>query len=148
VGGIALSVARAGGGAGCRLVSAAFTSGTTAVEEDGRNSGEKTGGESSWPLTGAVVLGVLVGLCMLIYIGKMLFRLVAFGLCLLSGAAGVVLLAPWLREVLPEILPARIGAGSGHEVIAYAVAFLVGYLAALVLLGILVKPLRSPGKHG
>lgn len=104
-------------------------------------------GDPDWVLTGAAVVGGLLTVCMVIYIGKVILRLVAFALCVASGVGGIVVFSPWLRSVMPEVLPPEIGARVGHGLLAAVIGFLTGYVAALVLIGILGKPLRAPPKR-
>jgi hypothetical protein len=100
-----------------------------------------------WVLTGAAVVGGLLTICMVIYIGKVILRLVAFALCVASGVGGIVVLSPWLRSVMPDVLPPQISARVGSGILAAVISFLAGYVAALVLIGILGRPLRAPPKR-
>lgn len=84
----------------------------------------------------AVAIGVIL---VLVFVTKQFFKLWALALCVAVGAVSAYYLSPFADQQLRNLLPAEIRS----DLIAYAVAFLGGYIIATVVVGILKKPLRA-----
>ncbi len=84
----------------------------------------------------AVVIGVIL---LLVFMSKLFFKLWALAMCMLAGLAASYYCSPIVEQQLRNYLPADVRI----DLIAYAVAFLGGYISATIFLGILKKPLRA-----
>jgi hypothetical protein len=94
---------------------------------------------TDWKRT-AVLATVAIGLILLlVFLTKLFFKLWALILCVAVGAVTAYYLSPWADQQLRNYLPGDVRT----DLIAYAVAFLGGYIIATIIVGILKKPLRA-----
>lgn len=94
---------------------------------------------TDWKRT-AVLAAVAIGLILLlVFLSKQIFKLWALLFCTLVGAVAAYYLSPVADQQLRNYLPSDVRT----DLIAYAVAFLVGYIIATIIVGILKKPLRA-----
>jgi len=85
---------------------------------------------------GAVAIGVIL---LLVFLTKLFFKLWVMIFCVAGGAVAAYYLSPLADQQLRNYLPGDVRA----DLIAYAVAFLGGYIIATIIVGIMKKPLRA-----
>lgn len=94
---------------------------------------------TDWKRT-AVLAAVAIGvILLLVFLSKLFLKLWALILCAAVGAVAAYYLSPMADQLLRNWLPGEVRT----DLIAYAVAFLAGYIAATIIVGILKKPLRA-----
>lgn len=86
----------------------------------------------------AVSIGVIV---LLLFLTKLFFKSWALLACIAGGAASAYYLAPLFDQRIRLLLPETVRT----DLIAYAAAFLAGYIVVNVVIGILFRPLRRKG---
>ncbi len=97
-----------------------------------------------WKYLCIVLVGLLVVICG-IRLTKMLFRLVRFGVCVLTGIFGAFWLGPILTPVIQPHIPERILAFASPELLGYAAGFALAYLIITIVIAFLPKTVREGG---
>jgi uncharacterized membrane protein required for colicin V production len=93
---------------------------------------------TDWKRT-AVLAAVAIGMILvLIVLSKLLFRLWVLILCIVAGGAAAYYLSPYVDQILQSYLSPDVRT----DLIAYAAAFLGGYIVAALIIGILRKLAR------
>jgi len=94
---------------------------------------------TDWKRT-AVLAAVAIGvILLLVFLTKLFFKLWALIFCVAGGAVAAHYLSPLADQQLRNYLPGDVRT----DLIAYAVAFLGGYIIATIIVGIMKKPLRT-----
>lgn len=99
-----------------------------------------------WKLTAVLLLGFVIFIVILAHFTRMIFRMVVFVICTGGGAMGAVFLPEHVHTILGRLLPAASMERLRLDVIAYVVAFLLGYIAVLGLVMLILAPLRGRNK--
>jgi len=84
----------------------------------------------------AVAIGVIL---LLLFLTKLFFKFWALVVCVIGGAAAARYLSPFVDQRIHGLLSADVRT----DLVAYAVAFLAGFIVANIVVGILFRPLRS-----
>ena len=84
----------------------------------------------------AVAVGVIL---LLVFLSKLFFKLWALAACAVVGGLAAYNLSSIVEQQLRHFLPPEVRV----DLIAYAVAFLGGYILATAIVGILLKPARA-----
>jgi len=84
----------------------------------------------------AVAIGVIL---LLLFLTKLFFKLWALVACAAAGGLAAYYLSPFVEQQLRGFLPSEVRV----DLIAYAVAFLGGYILATAIVGVLLKPARA-----
>jgi hypothetical protein len=92
------------------------------------------------------LLGILLVL-LLLFIGKLLFRLALLFVCVAGGVGASAFLTATLEPLIARRLPPVNGHVIRADLLAAIAAFLIGYVVTCALLGILLKPLRLGKKR-
>jgi len=94
---------------------------------------------TDWKRTGILGALVIVIILLLVYLSKMFLKLWALVFCLAGGCVAACFLWPFADGLLQNFFPKDVRT----DLIAYAVAFLCGYIIATIVVGIMKKPLRT-----
>ena len=113
---------------------------TLAFDEEGFNW------RQDWWKYLTLLLGMLLALLLAVRLTKMLFRLLLFLVCLAASVGGAIGLQPLLLPWVQKFAPAWEMPVLRPEHLAYAVGFLLSYLIATFLLGLLMKKIAPPKK--
>ncbi len=95
-----------------------------------------------WKLTAVLGLGAMAFILLLLHVTKLMLRLVAFSLCCAGGSAGAIFLPGSVHRALTAVLPADLTGRLRIDMFSYVIAFLVGYVVVLFVVGILSRPLK------
>lgn len=94
---------------------------------------------TDWRRT-ALFGGVAVGVVLLLLVAlKLLFRLWGVVACFAAGAAS----AAWFSGNIEALLRPRLAANLRVDLLAYVAAFFLGCLAASIIVGLILRPLRK-----
>jgi hypothetical protein len=94
---------------------------------------------TDWKRTAVLAAVAIAVILLLLFLTKLFFKFWALVVCVISGAAAARYLSPFIDQRLHGLLPANVRS----DLIAYAVAFLAGFIIANIVVGILFRPLRS-----
>ena len=97
-----------------------------------------------WKYLCIVLVGLLVVFCG-IRLTKMLFRLVIFGVCVLTGILGAFWLGPMLTPVIQPHIPEQVLSFASPELVGYAAGFALAYLIITIVIAFLPKTVREGG---
>ena len=97
-----------------------------------------------WKYLCIVIVGLLVVVCG-IRLTKMLFRLVIFAVCVVTGILGAFWFGPMLTPVISPHIPESIQRYASPELVGYAAGFALAYLIVTIVIAILPKTVRGGG---
>ena len=97
-----------------------------------------------WKYLCIVIVGLLVVMCG-IRLTKMLFRLVIFAVCVVTGILGAFWLGPMLTPLISPHIPESVQGYASPELVGYAAGFALAYLIVTIVVAILPKTVRGGG---
>ncbi len=97
-----------------------------------------------WKYLCIVIVGLLVVMCG-IRLTKMLFRLVIFLICMVTGFLGACWIGPYLTPVLQPHIPEKVLSIINPELIGYVAGFVIAYLVITIVMALLPKTVRGGG---
>lgn len=94
---------------------------------------------TDWKRTAAIAAVAIAAILLVLLLTKIFFKFWVLIVCVVSGAATARYISPLVDQQIHGLLPADVRS----DLIAYAIAFLGGFLVANFIVGILFRPLRS-----
>lgn len=93
---------------------------------------------TDWRRSGTVVLAALIAVVILLLVASLFLRFAAVIACVAGGVAS----AWYFKDTLGKLIAPHLPQGLNPDIATYAVGFLAGYLASLLILALLRAPLR------